>query len=453
MLKITATRAAARRRYTQSTARPLPFSFQAASLIANAAMARPRGDANSTPTTTRQDSVVVDVEGGGREKQATPTPPPLLRHKVGSVGSGTTMSSLRVVNVSPKLESSLKDPPLSPLDDILASPLSTPPRLAHEPFTSYYEEHMSPIASPAPPSVFDIPEEQHDETHTEPTTALDSGRDSEDQDSYNLKPPLPPTAYQKQSGLEELATRFFSIEHLNVILQDYALTLRFTRFLDQYRPQHISALKQYAEARKAIAAVEYANAIAKQLQTLPGQRPLAAATLDERFEASSKQTVQDLVEEALPAYLTHRLVSLVTDNLVKEITGNSAPIMTELIPSLAEVYCISDPSMPDNPIVYASEGKIYFSRSCNITDIGLRVLQHHAIFQRVYHRSQLSLPPRTQIITLICQETDRDPQPRRRMLRDDTQLPTRWFAVHESPLDRPLVRQQGHGAIFPRSSD
>lgn len=295
------------------------------------------------------------AEDEKRQKQNTT---PSLRHKVGSVGSGT-MSSLRVVNVSPKLKSSLTETPLSPLDDVLASPLSTPLEINNnDPFSSHFEEHMSPIASPAPPSVFDIPEEQeqHDETHTEPTTALDSGRDSEDQDSYNLKPPLPPTIQQNQNGLESLATRFFSAEHLDVILQDHSLALRFTRFLDQYRPQHTDTLKQYAQARKAIAAVEYANAIARQLHPLSGHKPLGAATLDQQFEARSKQTVEALVEEALPAYLTHRLVSLVTDTLVKEITGNSAPIMTELIPSLAEVYCISDPSMPDNPIVYASEG-------------------------------------------------------------------------------------------------
>ncbi|KAK4507193.1 hypothetical protein PRZ48_000928 [Zasmidium cellare] len=272
------------------------------------------------------------------------------------------MSSLRVVNVSPNLEASWTETPLSPSqqqrDDILSSPaLSTPLEVIDEPFYSHFGEHMSAIASPAPPSVFDIPEEQeqHDETHTEPTTALDSGRESDDQDSYNLKPPPPPSVNQNQNGLEELATRFLSAEHLDVILADYALALRFTRFLDQYRPHHTDALKQYAQARKAIAAVEYANAIARQLQTQPGRRPIAAATLDQQFEARSKQTVESLVEEALPAYLTHRLVSLVTDTLVKEITGNSAPIMHELIPSLAEVYCISDPSMPDNPIVYASE--------------------------------------------------------------------------------------------------
>ena len=69
-----------------------------------------------------------------------------------------------------------------------------------------------------------------------------------------------------------------------------------------------------------------------------------------------QENVESLLEDALPAYVTHRLTQLVTESLVKEITGNNAPIMRELIPSLAEVYCITDPSLPDNPIVYASEG-------------------------------------------------------------------------------------------------
>jgi hypothetical protein len=79
--------------------------------------------------------------------------------------------------------------------------------------------------------------------------------------------------------------------------------------------------------------------------------------------------VQELVDDALPAYLTHRLVQIVTDSLVKEITGNIAPVLRDLIPSLAEVYCISDPSLPDNPIVYASEGDSLISSS----------LSHHAL--------------------------------------------------------------------------
>jgi PAS domain S-box-containing protein len=155
--------------------------------------------------------------------------------------------------------------------------------------------------------------------------------------------------------LESLSERFFSSEHLDTILRDYSLAQRFTKFLQTYRPQYSETLRQYVEARKAIVAVEYARAVAQRMTPPAGESPLLAANLDSRFELHARRTVKELVEEALPAYLTHRLVSLVTDTLVKEITGNSAPIMHELIPSLAEVYCISDPSVPDNPIVYASE--------------------------------------------------------------------------------------------------
>lgn len=208
---------------------------------------------------------------------------------------------------------------------------------------------MSAAGSVSPPSVFDQAEEQP-EQYTEPTTALGSGSD---EPSYDLKPPPPSVSHD---NVEALATRFFSVDHLELILRDHNFAARFTRFLNQYRPAHIPALVSYLETKKAITAIEYANAIADHIPTLPGHPPYVAATLDDRFEAKSRRTVEDLVEEALPAYVTHRLVTLVTDTLVKEITGNNAPVMRELIPSLAEVYCVTDPSLPDNPIVYASEG-------------------------------------------------------------------------------------------------
>lgn len=207
---------------------------------------------------------------------------------------------------------------------------------------------MSAAGSASPPSVFDQAEDQP-EHYTEPTTALGSGSD---EPSYDLKPPPPSVSHD---NVESLSVRFFSVDHLDVILRDHATASRFTRFLNQYRPQHTPTLVRYMETKKAFAAIEYANAIADRIPTTPGHPPYIAATLDDRFDAESKRTVEDLVEEALPAYVTHRLVTLVTDTLVKEITGNNAPIMRELVPSLAEVYCVTDPSLPDNPIVYASE--------------------------------------------------------------------------------------------------
>ena len=203
--------------------------------------------------------------------------------------------------------------------------------------------------SVSPPSVFDQADGQH-EQDTDPTTT----QGSDDPSSYDLKPPAPSVSH---SNIEALATRFFSADHLDLILRDQVLATRFTQFLAQYRPQHSAALKQYIESKKAITAIEYANAIAGQIPTTPGEPRYVAATLDEAFEEKSRQTADDLVEEALPGYLTHRLVSMVTESLVKEITGTNMPLMRDLIPSLAEVYCISDPSLPDNPLVYASEGK------------------------------------------------------------------------------------------------
>ncbi|KAK3071748.1 hypothetical protein LTR53_008076 [Teratosphaeriaceae sp. CCFEE 6253] len=202
--------------------------------------------------------------------------------------------------------------------------------------------------SVSPPSVFDPADDQH-EQFTEPTTALGSG---EDEPSYDLKPPAPSLSHD---NIETLSERLFSVDHLDVILRDHNLAARFRRFLNQYRSSHVQALDRYLDTKKAITAIEYANAIAEQIPTTPGHPPYLAATLDDRFEAKSGEIVEDLVDEALPAYITHRLVALVTDTLVKEITGNNAPIMRELIPSLAEVYCVTDPSLPDNPIVYASE--------------------------------------------------------------------------------------------------
>lgn len=214
-------------------------------------------------------------------------------------------------------------------------------------------EELSRPASAAQPLIFDNGlhvDDLHDHS-TEPTTAFGSGED--DSGSYDLKPPAPAVS---QTNLEALALRFFSVDHLNIILKDPSLSSRFSRFLHQYRAHQVPKLNQYFEAKKAQAAVEYANAVAEQLPVQEGHPPHIAATLNARFNSRINEDVEDLVEDALPAYVTHRLTQLVTESLVKEITGNNAPVMRELIPSLAEVYCITDPSLPDNPIVYASEG-------------------------------------------------------------------------------------------------
>jgi hypothetical protein len=199
----------------------------------------------------------------------------------------------------------------------------------------------------SPPSVFD--DNADDERYTAPTTGLEST--SPDEISYDLRPPRPST----HTNVEALAVRLFSVDHLNAILRDPVYSSRFARFLEQYRPQQAKVLAKFLDTKKAITAIEYANAVAENIATPSGFPPYLAAALDERFDAYMKELTDDLVEEALPAYVTHRMTQIVTESLVKEVTGTD---LSCIIPSLAEVYCVSDPSLPDNPIVYASEGKL-----------------------------------------------------------------------------------------------
>ena len=174
--------------------------------------------------------------------------------------------------------------------------------------------------------------------------------------NLNIPPPNEP-----RKLLDNVAERLFSDDHLRIILRDPGQFLRFIAFVNRYKPQAAPVLTRFLETQKAIKAVEYANAIADTLGPVPGEHsnytPVAAALLDGRFEARSKRAFENLVSEALPALITHTLVNVVTDVMVKEITGNTLPVMRDLVAGLNEVFCLTDPSIPDNPIVYASEGK------------------------------------------------------------------------------------------------
>ncbi|KAI9700211.1 MAG: hypothetical protein M1820_006879 [Bogoriella megaspora] len=236
-------------------------------------------------------------------------------------------------------------------------PEDQPSQLSFEPagFNSHEHPHpafsnpaMSTItdASDSPSSVFDPDNAaENDAQDTDPTT---HDRSPEDEpQSYDLKPPPPAVS---QENVEALSERLFSSDHLKAILQDPTSAARFKSFLKNYRSQDEQLLARYTESQKAAKAIDFANAVAHGMDITHN-----AAYLDSKFESRSKKIEEALIDEAFPSYITYRLVQLVTECLVKEITGNNAPIMREMINGLAEVYCLSDPSVPDNPLVYASE--------------------------------------------------------------------------------------------------
>lgn len=248
----------------------------------------------------------------------------------------------RSISISQRLNSD-ESPPNHP--SIIVSPLESPGPAMHRDF-------------PLPPShKSSSPENGESSTQG---TSLDPDPIPGVADlnqSFDLRPPPPNKGIRL---LDTVSDQMFSGDHLNTILRDPAFFLRFTAFLNRYKPHSAPVLVRFLEAQKAMKAIEYANAVAYSIKTLPGDAPghppCPAASVDPRFESKAKRAFEQLVQEALPMYVTHTLVKTVTEYMVREITGTTMPMMRELVGGLAEVFCLSDPSLPDNPIVYASEG-------------------------------------------------------------------------------------------------
>ena len=179
---------------------------------------------------------------------------------------------------------------------------------------------------------------------------------SENALNFDLKPP-PPNS--KVKHIDTLCERLFSGDHLHVILKDPSYFLRFTAFLNRYKPKAAPILVNYLEGQKALKAVEYANALAESIKSpLSNQKKVnsfKAASIDPLFDDGLKSCFDSLVNETLPAYVTHALTKVVTESMVREITGQGMPYMRNLVGGLAEVFCLADPSVKDCPIVYASE--------------------------------------------------------------------------------------------------
>jgi hypothetical protein len=113
--------------------------------------------------------------------------------------------------------------------------------------------------------------------------------------------------------------------------------------------------------RKAVKAIEYANAVTRGVRW-PSYTDyckfsrLQAASLDIRFEDYAARELLLLCTEALPAFITHTVVGVISHCVEQDITGRSIPVIQDLVGNLAEVFCLTDPSIHDNPIIFASEG-------------------------------------------------------------------------------------------------
>ncbi|KAF4554164.1 PAS domain-containing protein 2 [Elsinoe fawcettii] len=168
----------------------------------------------------------------------------------------------------------------------------------------------------------------------------------------------PPEENTGEYQLEVRSDQLFSQAHLQQIFADPKLLLHFSSFLNSHRPKSVRLLMYYLDAIKAIRAIKYANGVTEALDRLHGHdfsSSAPPATVNRALEKRAEEAFEALARTELPAYVTYTWIQVVHESVQRRVTGTLAPHLREASEGLAEVFCLSDPSRPDNPIVFASE--------------------------------------------------------------------------------------------------
>ncbi|KAF2756535.1 hypothetical protein EJ05DRAFT_67178 [Pseudovirgaria hyperparasitica] len=207
----------------------------------------------------------------------------------------------------------------------------------------------SPPSSVEPGALYDRgPSEAHEKLH--PLT-------EDNPDSFDLLSPDANLRSSKSYSLEERSELMFSRKHLQAIFQDPHQLHRFTAFLTSSRPKSIPLLIYYLDALKALRAINYANAVAEALdpiENLAFTEHAARPTMNGVLEEKASAAFDVLVCEDLPAFITHVYIKIASRAITQRVTGN-LPKGSQEAEGLAEVFCFTDVSRPDNPIIFASE--------------------------------------------------------------------------------------------------
>ncbi|CAG8908875.1 unnamed protein product [Penicillium egyptiacum] len=178
--------------------------------------------------------------------------------------------------------------------------------------------------------------------------------------SFDLVPPYEGDATPLHT-LERQADLMFCSDHMLAILRNPRYFARFREFIAQERPGSLSTLTYYLNASKALKAIQYANALVRSSVDVPtsgietAEHPVGP-TVNFALEQRVQAGLDALTAEELPAFITSTYIEI-TAKLVEERVRETLPDKFQgTADALAEVFCLTDPSRPDNPIIFASEG-------------------------------------------------------------------------------------------------
>ncbi|KAH9910046.1 hypothetical protein F4778DRAFT_767912 [Xylariomycetidae sp. FL2044] len=180
----------------------------------------------------------------------------------------------------------------------------------------------------------------------------------EDLDLASFDLVIPAHGPGSQYSLETRSELLFSTEHLKMIFDDPVLLQRFSNFLYATKLESLPLLLYYMDALKASKAINYANSITQSLSCIKGldfSGEPVARTVNESLMEKANQAFEVLAREVLPAYITYTWIQTVSVTIKRRIADTLPVHLRDLSQGLAEVFCLTDPSRPDNPIVFASE--------------------------------------------------------------------------------------------------
>lgn len=204
-------------------------------------------------------------------------------------------------------------------------------------------------------------------------------------------------------SLERQADTMFCSEHMLTILTNPRYLARFRDFLVAERPQSIPVLTYYLNASKALKALQYANSLVRLSVDVPtagikNSKQPVGDTVNTALEARVQDALETLTAEELPAFVTANCISITSKVVEERVRGTLPKKFQGTSNALAEVFCLTDPSRPDNPIIFASGGKRI--RILIIAGSGAnpmsRIPPNHTVWHGLCPRPKLSILARPQ---------------------------------------------------------
>lgn len=159
-------------------------------------------------------------------------------------------------------------------------------------------------------------------------------------DDFDLQAPI-------ETGGIPLETRselLFSRQHLELIFADKELSARFGTFLRTYRPDSVPILGYYLDTIKALRTLQYAEAVVKNLERIPGLEftvESKGVTMTWVLEDKADRTLEILAKNDLPPFIAYVYVCIVDLALVERVTGKADTEGNDVAIGLAEVFTIS----------------------------------------------------------------------------------------------------------------